>query len=206
MPFVPVPATVKVSLFYTMDNQQCMNRIHVSTSPTLPSAGDCATIAAAVAGWWLGNVQPLVSNTLSLRAVEAVSIAEPNGPQAVFSAGLPVIGAKVQDPLPNSTALAVSLRSGLTGRSARGRWFWLGFTEDQIAGNVVNAGVATSIVAAMDNLLSTITGLSAFPAIVSYIANGVPRPGGPVKFFINDALVVDTIVDTQRRRLPGRGT
>ena len=201
MPFVAVPATVKASFFYTLSGQPAMNRIHISVAPTLPTAGDCATIAAALASWWLGNCQALVPATMLLRAVEAVSIAEANGPQATFSAGLPAAGTHNSPALPNNVSLAVSLRSGLTGRSARGRWFWAGLTEDQVTENLVGAGPAADIVAAIDNLLSTIAGLSAFPAIVSYVANGVPRPGGPVKFFISDALLVDDVVDSQRGRL-----
>jgi hypothetical protein len=149
----------------------------------------------------VGNVQPLVGSGLELRSVEAVSIAEQNGPQAVFSAGLPAAGALAQQMLPGSVAFCVSLRTGLTGRSARGRYYWQGLTEDQVSGNTVASGTVTSIVGAMDNLISTITGISAFPVIVSYFSGGIARPGGPVTFLINDALAVDNIVDSQRGRL-----
>lgn len=201
MAFVPVPATVKVSWFYTYNGQPAMNRIYVSTPATLPDAATCQVLANAGANWWTGNCQALVPTTCELRLVEAVSVAEQNGPSATFSLGLPAAGSVVSPALPGNVTIAVSLRTGLTGRSARGRWYWVGLAEAQVTDNNVLAGAAASIVAAIDNLLSTITGLSSNPTIVSFFSGGVPRPGGPVKFFINDALLVDTVVDSQRGRL-----
>jgi len=201
MPFVPVPATIKCSLFQTLNGQPFMNRIHVGVAATLPTALGCAGVASAVAGWWTGNVKALVAGTCELRAVEAISIAEENGPSFTFTSGLPSAGTATSEALPGSNAFCVSLRSGLTGRSARGRYYWGGLTQDQVLLNEVNSGVVTSIVAAMDNLISTIEGIEANLVIVSYISGGVPRPGGPVKFIVNDALAVDNTVDSQRGRL-----
>jgi len=201
MPFVPVPATVKVSWFYTYNGQPCMNRLYVSTPATLPDQATCQVIANAAASWWTGNCQALVPATCALRLVEAISVAEQNGPSATFSAGLPASGTNGQPSMPGNVTLAVSLRTGLTGRSARGRWFWVGIGEGQVLDNNVAAGPAASITAALDSLISTITGLSSFPVVVSFISNGVPRVGGPVKFIINDAILVDTVVDSQRGRL-----
>jgi hypothetical protein len=206
MPFTAVPATIKVSVFGTMDGQQVMNRFYVSIGATLPSESDCQTIANIVGAWWTGNVQALVPEQVELRLVEARSVAEENGPVATFSAGLPAAGTLVQSLLPNNVSLAVSLRTGLAGRSARGRWFWYGLTEGQVALSEVDAGTAASIVGAMDNLLSDINGASAEIVIVSFFSGGGPRVGGPVKFIVTDMLLVDTVVDSQRRRLPGRGS
>ncbi len=195
------PTIIKVSLFQTLNGQPIMNRIHVKVAATNPTAADCATLASAVAGWWTGNVKALVGDQLSLREVHAMSLAEANGPQATFSSGLPSAGTLLAATLPGNVAFCVSLRSGFTGRSARGRWYWAGLTEAQVALNAVDGGTVTSIVAAMDNLISTITGLSASPVVVSYFSGGILRPGGPVYFVINDAIAVDNIVDSQRGRL-----
>lgn len=205
MAFVPAPGIAEVQVRATYSGQQVMNRIMVDVLHT-PTQGDLNTITAAVGAWWVGNVKALVAPTVSLREVYAKTLEVANGPQATFSSGLPDAGTATGGGLPNSTSLAVSLRTGLTGRSARGRWFWYGFTEGQVTDNTVDSGVATSIVACIDNLLSTITGLSSVPVIVSYISGGAPRVGGPVYFPITDALLVDPIVDSQRRRLPGRGS
>jgi len=196
-----VPATVKASLFYTLSGQPAMNRIHIGTVATLPSEAICAAFAAEIADWWVTTCRVLVPATMELRQVQVQSIAEVNGPQATFSSGLPSPGTVAQPALPNNVSFCVSLRSGLTGRSARGRWYWAGLTEGQVTGNNVDAGSAASIVAAIDGLLNTIEAVGGSPVIVSYNSGGGPRPGGPVKFVITDALAVDTVVDSQRGRL-----
>jgi hypothetical protein len=57
----------------------------------------------------------------------------------------------------------------------------------------------------MTNLKSVIEGLGYVWVIVSYITDNAPRVGGPVYFEVNDILIVDDVIDSQRRRLPGRG-
>ena len=142
------PTIIKCSLFQTLNGQPIMNRFHVKVGATNPSAAECNAVAVAVANWWAGNVQDLVGDQLSLREVHAQSLAEVNGPQATFSTGLPAAGALTSPTLPGNVAFCVSLRSGLTGRSARGRWYWGGLTESQVSQNQVDGGTATSIVAA----------------------------------------------------------
>jgi len=201
MPFVAVPAAVKVSWFYTYNGQNCMNRMYVNRTESEPNAATCAAIASQAAAWWIGNCRTLVPTTCELRLVEAVSVAVQNGPSATFSSGLPSIGTHASPALPGNNTICVSLRTGLTGRSARGRWYWVGLAEDQVAGNLLDGAVASAITGAVDSLLSAMNAINSAPLIVSFQNNGVPRPGGPVKFFINDALMVDTIIDSQRGRL-----
>lgn len=201
MAFVAAPTIIKAALFYTMNGQPAMNRIHIKTSTTNPTASQCAVFAAAIASWWDGNIRALVPTTMQLNQVVCQSVSEPNGSQATFSSGLPHAGTNVGLAEPNNVAFCVSLRSGLTGRSARGRWYHGGLTEDQVAGNEVIPGAVVSIVGAMDNLISAITAAGGAAVIVSYVHDGIPRPGGPVYFVITDALAVDNIVDSQRGRL-----
>jgi hypothetical protein len=201
MAFVAVPACIKMEFFYTMNGQPAMNRIHISTTESEPTEATCLAFAQAGVAWWAGNVPALVAPTFSLREVHTVSLAAQNAPQAVVSEGLPIVGTNGGASLPNNVAIAISLRTGLTGRSARGRWFWGGLTETQVVANEVDGGVLVSIVSAIDNLLSAITDEGGEPVIVSYVSGGAPRGGGPVKFIITDALAVDAIVDSQRGRL-----
>jgi len=201
MPFIAVPAAIKVDWFYTYNGQNCMNRMYVNRPETNPTAATCAAVAQQAADWWNGNCKVLVPTSCALRLVQATSVAVQNGPSATFSTGLPSPGTHGSPALPGNVTICVSLRTGLTGRSARGRWFWVGLSEDQVAENDLNAGVATSITAALDNLLGAMNAINSAPIIVSFQNNGAPRVGGPVKFFITDALMVDTITDSQRGRL-----
>jgi len=196
-----VPATVKCSLFYTLNGVPAMNRFYVRLGASLPSQGDCQTIANNIDTWWEGNVQAIISSSMAINEIEVKSVAEANGPQATFSAGFPIAGALSSPSLPGNNAFCVSLRSGLTGRSARGRWYWCGLTEGQVTGNTLGSGDQTSILAAMQNLIDLIASLSAHFVIVSFNADGGPRVGGPVTFNVLNAIAVDSTIDSQRGRL-----
>lgn len=205
MPFVAAPNIVEMQFRCTYDLQRTMNRIHINVL-TVPTVAICQSLATAGAVWWTNNVTALTVATLGIREVYCKSLAVMNGPEASFSTGFPVVGTLGQSPLPSSTSIAASLRSGLTGRSARGRWFWQGLGETQVDGNVVTAGTITSIDAALTNLKSAITALGYTWAIVSFYSGGGPRVGGPVYFLVSDILFTDSVVDSQRKRLPGRGS
>lgn len=204
MPFVPAPNICEVQFRTTFNGEQTMNRIHVDVLTT-PTAAICASLAATCAQWWLTNVVALVPGELIIREVYVKSIESQPGPEATFSAGFPLAGSLGDPSLPNNVTVAASLRSNLTGRSARGRWYWQGLTEPQVTGNTIGAGVLVSIDGALTNLASTISGAGFLWVIVSFRTNNAPRVGGPVYFTVEDIVFVDDVVDSQRRRLPGRG-
>jgi len=204
MAFVSAPNIIECQLRYTWDGQQCMNRFHAHVGSG-PTESQCAFLASEVASWWIGNVKALVPATLALREVYCKGLENENDVQATFSAGLPSVGTSGADSCPNNVALCLSLRTGLTGRSAHGRWYWAGLCESQVSGSRVAAGTLASIVAAVDNLRSVIIAAGLEWMIVSYRNAGIPRPGGPVYFVVNDILAIDDVVDSQRKRLPGRG-
>lgn len=204
MPFVPVINTVSVEFRTTWDGQQCENRIFVDML-TAPSQANCQALANACLTWWQGNVTSLTATNLVLREVFVRDQSQLNGFAATATPAGGTPGTHTSPSLPNNVSICASIRTLFTGRSARGRWYWQGLCEDQVVANTVDSGLLTSIDAALTNLASVIAALSHFWVIVSYISLGVPRPGGPVKFVVNDILFVDATVDSQRRRLPGRG-
>lgn len=204
MPFVPAPLLAEVQFRTTLSGEQTMNRIHVDMLEA-PDATNLAELALTCADVWTGNISAITPPELVLREVYVKSLAEQPGPEATFSATLPAAGTLGQPPLPNNVTIAVSLRSGNTGRSARGRWYWQGLTEGQVTGNQVADGTQNAIDAALTNLRLAIAGIDRQWVIASFFSGGGPRPGGPVYFPVTDILLVDGVIDSQRRRLPGRG-
>jgi hypothetical protein len=204
MAFVPAPNIVEAQFRMTFGGERTMNRIHINVL-TEPTEAICLSVATALAVWWTNNVDTITTNQLSLREVYVKSLHEQNGPEASYSTGFPAPGLLTADPLPNSNSIVVSLRTGLTGRSARGRWFWQGLVEAQVDHNTVQSATLTAIDGAMENLKTAITSLGYLWVVVSFFNNGGPRSGGPVYFPITAVLFTDSTVDSQRRRLPGRG-
>jgi hypothetical protein len=204
MPFVPAPNIVEMQFRTTWAGQRAMNRIHVNVF-TAPTQALCQSVANAGLTWWTGNVVTLTPAALELREVFVKDISVANGFQATASPAGPLPGTNGSPSLPNNVSICASIRTGLTGRSARGRWYWQGLSESQVTDSTVSAGVLTSIDAALTNLASAIAALGFNWQIVSFQSAGVPRPGGPVYFAVSDIVFVDAFVDSQRRRLPGRG-
>jgi hypothetical protein len=102
--------------------------------------------------------------------------------------------------------MAVSFRSALSGRSFRGRNYIPCLTNSQVTGNLIDVSWQGDIINAYAELLF---GGGALPAgwvwvVVSRFTNNLPRVTG-IFSEVFSVLVTDTIVDSQRRRLPGRG-
>jgi hypothetical protein len=205
MPFVPAPNICEVEMRATRNNQQVENRIMVDmlAAPTAPAMQDLADIAWA---WWASRYAPVLSNECNLREVVVTDLSLQNGLQVTYAPATNVIGAINTGALPNEVSVCVSLRTGVRGRSARGRFYTLSVCGDQMANSneisVVADGLISSAVA---QLITDIRTSGVEPVIVSYVNNKVPRPGGPVYFSITGVTITDRIVDSMKRRKPGVG-
>lgn len=204
MAFVPAPNVVEVHFRGTFDGERVENRIHVDCL-TEPTAAICQSIAAAAGAWWVAEAKGYAASNVYMREVYCKSLHEANAAEATYVFTPASAGTATGDSLPNNVSLAISLRTGLTGRSARGRWFWYGFTEGQVDASRVNPTTVGILQGALTQLLADITALGYLWIVCSFRTNNAPRTGGPVYFPITVITIVDPVVDSQRRRLPGRG-
>jgi hypothetical protein len=104
--------------------------------------------------------------------------------------------------MPDNVTLSIKKSSGLTGRTARGRLYWIGTHALDIASNENSyvAASVTAIEAAVDAIRVAIAATVWTPSIVSRFASGVKRPTG-VAFTWIASNAVNQNVDSQRRRL-----
>lgn len=109
--------------------------------------------------------------------------------------------------LPNSVCIAVKKNTGNLGRSGRGRLYWPSLDASVLSDdNTVESAFAGDVVDALGQMQVDIEG-SAYPCqvgIVSYYNNGALRSAGLFQQ-ITSWSVADLTVDSQRKRLPGRG-
>jgi len=174
------------------------------SSPGTPNATDLSNIGSALASYWVAEMLPLQSNALTLTQVVVTWLAVENGVQAVFGVTPVAPGGQVSAGLPGNVSLAVSFRTGLSGRSFRGRNYLAGLTEGQVTGNEISSTAAAAFVDVYEGLLPTLTALSLTHVVVSRFAGGLPRVSG-VATPVVSYLTTDLVVDSQRRRLTGRG-
>lgn len=204
MPFVPAPNIVQVEIRMRLDGQNIENRIMVDAlAPVTPAI--VSTIANGVGDWVKDHLAPQLPDAISFREVYAKDLSAVDGYEATFDLS-EVTGAVIGVPLPNHVTICASLRTGSVGRSARGRLYWPVLTEDQVTNNTVNGPTLSNIRTTLMALREVITtDLMMSWVVVSYRHNNAPRPGGPVYYVISNVVFTDDTVDSQRRRLPGRG-
>lgn len=202
MAFVPIPNTALVELRMTQGEQLIENTFHVEKEGIL-TVPDLQDIGLAFVDWWDGH-RNLVINTVTLREVAVRDLTTASSIGIVYSTGLPLAGLLSGSAMPNSTTIAVKWGTGLTGRSFRGRTYHIGLAESQVNNNSIDSATVTGLLASYNTLLSTITGTGYTMVVASRVSNNVPRTTGVTTPILN-ASFADITVDSQRRRLPGRG-
>ena len=197
------PLTIRVEFRYTWQGEQCENVVHVKTTAT-PTATDVQNAAERGLTWWAANAAPQTSTTLQLREVYARSIASSIAPEFTAVPDTTLTGALTTESMPNNVTFCLSLRTGQAGRSARGRWYWAGLTTQQVSGTLIEAAAIVALVDAIFALISAFELDNLDFVVMSRFSGGIER-AVPVLIPVTTVLAVDNVVDSQRRRLPGRG-
>jgi len=185
-----------------MNSHEVMNVFYFKRPDGFDADG-CQTLAEEVAASWGSHLSARQPSALTLVRVEATSLrADPD-----FTYVLPVGSAgTISNPiLPGNATLSIKFLTGLTGRSQRGRMYWLQLMEDAVVGDIVDSGDLADILSAVEQFFGSIA--TAMPGVdhvvVSYCAEDAWRTEGqatPVLTYDSDG-----VVDSQRRRLVGRG-
>lgn len=203
MAFQAVIDTAEIDVLYTYNGKFVQNTFYAELPGgyTLTDLQALATAVDARVGGNFKALQPLeaiyIRTEVRGLAVEndlTASDGTNNGP------GLDAAAA-----LPNNVTISIKKESGLTGRSARGRCFWIGIARTQTTPgneNLLDATYVANVVAAVDQIRDGIADLPLWnPVLVSRFSNKVQRPTGLTFPWISN-VAVDTIVDTARGRLP----
>lgn len=210
MAFVPVANTVLVETRMLLDNQQVENTftIRFETAPN-PSVLDI--LATDFRDWWISDYADLVSDELELREVVVTDLTTQTGPQFSLAAPIGTTGTITGSVLSNNVSLCVSFRTANRGRSFRGRNYIAGVPAASVVQNNAVAGYVSNVVAAYEKLLPGGGALSSGTWVVASRFSGVDSAGKPIPRAagvttpITGVVVVDSTIDSQRRRLPGRG-
>jgi len=205
MPFIPAPNILMCEVRAIKALQHIENRFHVNCGHE-PVMADIVAVNSVLSTSVLNDWLPLLPSDLdvvsnfyrSLQTINSIQL------EAPYDAG--ATGTMSGQAAPNQNTICISLRTASAGRSARGRLYWLGLTEDQYTSNTMGATELANIVTAVDTLRANLATAGYPMTIVSYQTNLEFRPGGPVYFPVTSVLAVDNILDSQRRRMPGHGT
>jgi len=202
-PFIPALDTAKLEMRYLLFGQNVLN-VHYFRREGGWSQTSLTDLVVQAESAWNTYLRPLQATGLELVEIYARNVETQAAEEATNPVGL--TGQVVQGLVPNNVSLAVSFRTGLTGRSNRGRMYWLGLTEEQVANSEVISTHVDNIHNGVEAFFAEFNELptEAQHVVVSYCANSQWRQTASVRPVL-DYLIVDPTVDSQRRRLPHRG-
>lgn len=202
-PYVPVQDCMLVEVRYLIEGQQTENVFTFSTGGESFVSAAQAVYDVLETGWW-PIIRNFFSTALAHDSVHITDMSAQDGPIADFGAFANPAGTVNTGSAPLNVAACVSLKTNKRGRSFRGRKYMGPPALGLVAGSFLTTTGAGVLNDGFESLLSS-AGASAVPlVVVSRKSNGVFRTEG-VQTLVTSARLNDNVLDSQRRRLPGRG-
>lgn len=197
------PAVCKVALVFARDTRTFINTFHVEQPLGEWDLSQMVVLAQDFRDWWDTFYKLGVSDHVALTQVQ-VRKYSPTAPLAYdLPVSPPIAGTRPGVCSPGNVTNTISWRTGLAGRRFRGR--------------VYNPGISEGDTSALDELGSVVVNLLSTAALqliggalttgeigVFHAPKDVPSPhDNTITEIIS--VVLEDILDSQRRRLPGRG-
>lgn len=204
MAFIPAADAVRVDIQYRNVTEQSQNTLWFRFRAGAPTLTDLIALGSAVNDYWSGTIMPALASTLVLLGNVATDWSSDTAP--AINTPFVIEGGIATPALPNNVAFCVSFSTAGRGRSSRGRNYVPGIPREVLVdANTVSADFANTIVTGYGGINSSPIDTDWEWSVVSFQTGGAPRVAGlvqPVGF----AAATDLTLDSQRRRLPGRGT
>ena len=203
MPFQSVPNTAEIIVRGVMGGQEIINTFYGQMTGGYTLA-DIEALASAVDGWVAATYKALLASNYTYVSTEVrglnaiIDLSATNN----TSAGAGTNGSST---FANNATLSVKRGTGHTGRGARGRIYLPPPPANALLDdNHVTATYVTGVQTALVALDAIISGAGWIPVMVHRVEAGVPLAVAVV-FTVIEWIVVDNVIDSMRRRLPGRG-
>lgn len=198
--FIPVPNVAQVTFNQTYLGQPVANVFHLNVGPGA-NAALLTNLGNTLMSWALNTYAPLKHIGWEVVGARVRRLDTDQDIAVDVVPAAPIAGALQGTPLPGSIALCVSLRTALTGKSRRGRWYCTGHTAAQLTAdsNIFTTQAVTDHVAALNALRGLYLPLTSPMVIVSRFTGGNPRTQG-IFTQVTNCISTDTTVDSQRGR------
>lgn len=199
------PATdrlVKAEIRFTWNNQLVENVLHFQHSIDAPNPTNMQDLATVIEGQvnpsWLTNM----TSTCTFREVYVESYAgEFSISASQVGSGVGAVGV---NSMPGNATFCLSLRTAFVGRTRRGRMYTIGMDESQQSAGVVSSTYRNNWITLLEQLKAAAGAANWIWVVASFWSGGVERATGLVTP-VESVIAVDDFVDSQRRRLQGRG-
>lgn len=202
MPFQAVPQTVHCTLEGVVDSQLTINDVYFQNTAA-PNLTNMQALVDALDTWFRTTLAGELSENWSTTRVRAIDLS--TDPGLVAERGGVAPGGVASEAAPNNVAMAVSFRTGFSGRSGRGRNFVPAIPNAMITLNTMDAGFINAIVDAYLALMGAGSFVAGWQLVVvsrftggALRAVGLPQP-------VTNILSVTTKVRSMRSREVGHG-
>lgn len=203
MPFINCPNIASFEVIFDALGQRVENVYHVSKISEW-SVESLTEVAGIFVDWWGTNMQPITSNAVTFSKVVAKDLTTSTAPAIEYVGGLPLTGGYSSTPcLPLNVTCAVSFGTALRGRSYRGRIYHIGLGTAYVSGNQLGSGTQGSLLAGYAALVDAVSVGTYALVVLSKYSSKAPRSEGIGTPIIS--VSIDINLDSQRRRLTGRG-
>lgn len=203
-PYIPFPDVLQYNLRFQCAGQRVEFVWHFSFSGN--AFGDAAADLYQLIrdGFWTDIRSNLSQDLVNTESYIVDLTTQTSGVVTLGPFTQPAGGSTIMA-APNNVAFCVTHRTAQRGRSFRGRTYVAGIPADQIEDSRLSSGSRSVYVAAF-NTLRVDANAQLYPFVIaSRKENGVFRTIG-VATPVTASVSVDDVVDTQQRRLPGRGS
>lgn len=203
MAFIPVPEVVSCFLEHTGPDDVILgNVLNFRNYAAAPNLTNMAQLGSMIVSWYDTYMKPLKTLGYVFTRIRMRDLTDSNSYTLDYTTGLPITGTAVGNSLPSNVAVSVKLGTGFAGRSRRGRVYHFGMSEAAVTGNYLETAYAADVDDCYDALI--VAGVAS--AQWEWVVVSKQQDGGPLvegqATTISSATLVDTRIDTQRRRLP----
>lgn len=195
MPFVAIAGACQVNVKGTLLGEDYEN-VWYSECSTTPDLTELNGIAAVYQTGYVGILNPL-SADLFVSEIEVRYLGAITGPSTQLFITPAMNGGNSTQSMPGNVAFCMRLSTALSGRQYRGRKYFGGIPTTAVTGNGIDLTFAGNLAAACEDLRADLVTNGTPMAVVSK-THGTVAPVTSIGFF-------DLNVDSQRRRLAGRG-
>lgn len=200
MPFIPAENTVRTAIEYLSTyGDTAANVQHYRFDGGAPAAADIDDLHDAIKDWLTTDWGNAASNQWQTDLITSTDLTVPDGIQVTSLFTQP--GYLTSPALPSQDTIAVSMRTGLSGRSRRGRNYHVGLAENQVEGSRLLLAAATNIITAWFPLIAKVQAAGWTLVIASFQANKLPRTTALLTP-VTDMILTDTVIDSMDTRKP----
>lgn len=203
MPFVPVPDVAEVEMVFIDDFGNISENTLYFTKAS-PTESDLATLLDNLNTAITTSLLPLLSSSIKLLKLIGTLLDVADGLSLLNTTGLPIAGGDATVALPHNASLAIKFSTSRSGRSFHGRNYVTGLVDRRTQADTLTSSYVNALVDAWVDIAAAATDNGWQQVVVSRFSGGSPRTTG-VATVVNNISTTDLTIDSQRRRLNGRG-